>query len=108
MPPRVNPFPISPGLAARLRGWIDELPTEGLGNWVIRLAKQHDALPLHGTQFLLWALRTDGQVLVIDHESVMQRVEPETDDATAYAVVARGAEEHPELWELVPPSRRNK
>jgi hypothetical protein len=35
---------------------IDELPTEGLGNWVVRLCKEHDALPLHGTQFLAWAL----------------------------------------------------
>lgn len=100
-PPQVNPFPISPGLAARLRGWIDELPTTGLGDWVKRLCKQHDALPLHGTQFLMWALRTDGQVLVIDHESAAQRVEAETDDALAYAAVAQGAGRHPELAELL-------
>lgn len=101
VPPRVNPFTISPGLAARLRGWIDELPTEGLGNWVVRLCKSHDALPLHGTQLQLWALRTDGQVLVIDHESASQSVEPETDGALAYAALAQGARSHPELAELL-------
>ena len=101
VPPRVNPFNIPPALAARLRGWIDEMDTEGFGNWVRRLSKQHDALPLHGTQFLMWALRTDGQVLVIDHESVSQSVEPETDDALAYAAVAQGASAHPELAELL-------
>ncbi len=101
VPPPVNPFPLSPGLAARLRGRIDELPTEGLGNWVKALCKDHDALPLHSTQFLMWALRTDGQVLVIDHESVSQSVEPETDDALAYAALAQGAGEYPELAELL-------
>lgn len=101
VPPRVNPFTLSPALAAHLRGWIDELETEGLGNWVKRLCKEHDALPLHGTQFLLWALRTDGQVLVIDHESVSQSAEPETDDALAYAALVEGARHHPELAELL-------
>lgn len=101
VPPRVNPFPVSHGLAARLRVWIDELHTEGLGNWVKRLCKQHDALPLHATPFLLWALRTDGQVLVIDHESAAQSVEPETDDALARAALEEGARLHPELSELL-------
>jgi hypothetical protein len=101
VPPPVNPFPLSPRLAARLRGLIDELPAEGLGNWVARLCKEHDALPLHSTQFLAWALRTDGQLLVIDHESAAQSVEPETHDALAYAALAQGASKHPELAELL-------
>lgn len=101
VPPRVNPFTLSPELAARLRGWIDELPTEGDGNRVRRLCKQHDALPLHGTQSLAWALRTDGQMLVIDHESFSQGVEPETDEAAAHDALVEGARQHPELSELL-------
>jgi hypothetical protein len=72
---------------------------------VRRLCKQHDALPLHGTQFYVWALRTDGQVLVIDHESASQSVEPETDAALARNALAEGARQHPELSELLANNR---
>ncbi len=97
----------SPELAALLRRWVEELPTEGWpGNYVNRLCKENDAILLDGTEIYLWALRTDGQVLCIDHESFAQRAEPEEDAEVAYGKLAVGAKEHPELWELLPPERR--
>jgi hypothetical protein len=98
-----EPSTPSPELAARLRRWVDELPTEGMENWIGRLCKQNDAIPLHCTQLELWVLRTDGQVLYIDHESFGRRAEPENNREMAYAMLAAGAESHPELCELLPP-----
>ncbi|HJQ35187.1 MAG TPA: hypothetical protein VJ866_23755 [Pyrinomonadaceae bacterium] len=97
----------SPELAALLRRWVDELPTEGWpGNYINRLCKENDAIPLDCTEIYLWALRTDGQVLCIDHESFAQRAEPEENAEIAYGRIAMVAKEHPELWELLPPERR--
>ena len=70
-----------------------------------RLCKENDAIPLDGNEFEVWALRTDGQVLCIDHESFAQRAEPETDREVAYGRIAVGAERRPELLELLPPDR---
>jgi hypothetical protein len=100
---RFEPRAPSPELAALIRRWVDELPADG--NRLQRLCKANDALPLHCTQLDLWALRPDGQVLCIDHESFAQRAEPENMRRTAYAVLAKGAATHPELWELLPPDR---
>ena len=102
---RFEPRTPSAELAARIRHWVDELPTEGMQNWIGHLCKSNDAIPLHCTQLDLWALRPDGQVLCIDHESSAQRAEPEHIRQTAYAVLAKGAATHPELWELLPPDR---
>jgi hypothetical protein len=99
---RFEPRAPSPALALRLRQWVDELPTEGR---IGRLCKSNDAIPLHCTQLDAWALRTDGQVLCIDHESFAGRAEPENMRRTAYAVLAKGAATRPELWELLPPDR---
>lgn len=101
---RFEPLTPSPDLAARIRRWVDELPTEGMQNWIARLCKEHDSIPLHCTQIYLWALRTDGHVLSIDHESFARRAEPETNPVTAYAALAQGARAYPELSELL---RRN-
>lgn len=98
---RFEPLTPSPELAARIRHWIDELPTEGVQNWIGRLCKEKDSIPLHCTQIYLWALRPDGQVLSIDHESFARRAEPENDPATAYAALAQGARTYPELSELL-------
>jgi hypothetical protein len=99
--PRFEPLTPSPELAARIRRWVDELPTEGMQNWVGRLCKQHDSIPLHSTEIYLWALRPDGQVLSIDHESFARRAEPENDPVTAYAALAQGARAYPELSGLL-------
>ena len=93
----------SPELAARIRQWIDELPTEGLQFWLHRVCRELNALPLHGTLIYLWALRPDGVVLCIDHEAFGHPTEPESDPLTVYAVLAQGTREHPELGELLPP-----
>jgi hypothetical protein len=93
----------SPELAALIRKWIDELPTE---HWIDRLCKENDAIPLHCARFDLWILQPDGQVMSIEHDSFARRVEPETNSEIAYGMLALGAETHPELWELVPPERR--
>jgi hypothetical protein len=102
---RFEPRAPTPALALRLRRWVDELPTEGMQNRIGRLCKSNDAIPLHCTQLDVWALRTDGQVLCIDHESAAGRAEPENMRRTAYAVLAKGAATRPELWELLPPDR---
>ena len=100
---RFEPRTPSPELAALLRQWVDE---QGDGNMIARLCKEHDAIPLDGNQFEVWALRTDGQVLCIDHESFAQRAEREEDAEIAYGKIAVGAKTHPELLELLPPERR--
>ncbi|MDX6270952.1 MAG: hypothetical protein QOD28_2175 [Acidobacteriota bacterium] len=100
---RFEPLTPSPELATRIRRWIDELPTEGKEHWSSRLCQQHDALPLHSTQIYLWALRPDGQVLSIDHESFARRAELENDPMTAYAALAQGARTYPEIGELLMP-----
>jgi hypothetical protein len=96
-----EPLTLSPELAVRIRRWVDDLPTEGMQNWIGRLSKENDAIPLHCTQIYLWALRTDGQVIAIDHESFAQRAEPENNPVMAYAALAQGARTYPELSELL-------
>ncbi|HEX6625146.1 MAG TPA: hypothetical protein VF064_15650 [Pyrinomonadaceae bacterium] len=100
---RVEPLAPSPELAAHIRQWIDELPTEGLRFRLQRVCQELDALPLHGTLIYLWALRPDGVILCIDHEAFGHPAEPESDPLTVYAVLAQGARTHPELGELLPP-----
>jgi hypothetical protein len=92
-------------LAALLRRWVEELPTEDLGNMINRLCKENDAIPLDCTEIYLWVLRTDGQVLCIDHESAARRAEPEEDADVAYGMIEVGTRTHPELLELLPPDR---
>jgi hypothetical protein len=98
---RFEPLTPSPELAALIRLWVDALPTEGAQNWVGRLCKANDSIPLHSTEIYLWALRPDGQVLSIDHESFARRAEPENDPVTAYAALAQGARAYPELSSLL-------
>ena len=98
----------SPELAALIRQWIDELPAEGMENWIGRLCKENDAIPLDCSRFDLWVLQPDGQVMCIDHDSFARRAEPETDAEVAYGMLALGAKTHPELWELLPPERRGE
>jgi hypothetical protein len=106
-PPKApfEPRAPSPELAALLRRWIDELPMGSPGNYISRLCKKNDAIPLDATQIYLWVLRTDGQVLCIDHESSAQRAEPEENAEVAYGMIEVGAKTHPELLELLPPDR---
>jgi hypothetical protein len=89
-------------LAALIRRWVQALPAEGMVN---RLCKENDAILLDCSDIYLWVLRTDGQVLCIDHESFAQRAEPESDAEVAYGRIKVGAMEHPELLELLPPDR---
>jgi hypothetical protein len=99
--PRFEPRTPSPHLAAQIRRWVDELPAEGTQHWICRLCKEHDSIPLHSTQIYLWMLRADGQVLCIDHESFARRAEPETDSVLAYAALAQGARDYPDISELL-------
>lgn|GEM_PF-1494836 len=101
--PRFVPRAPSSELAARIGRWVDELPAKGRPDWLVRLCQENSSIPLKCTQFYLWILRADGQVLCIDHDSGPRTAEPETDPRFAYAVLARGARDYPELGELLPP-----
>lgn len=94
--------PISPELAQRIQRHVNDLP-QGIEAWPVRMCKEKlNALPLHGDQIYLWALRPDGVVLSLDHESASLPVCEETDPLTLYAVLVRGAQKYPELQEVVP------
>ncbi len=103
--PRFVPRAPSPELAALLRRWIDELPEVELVNRIQILCKENDAIPLDANQFEVWALRTDGHVLYIEHDSCPPKVEPVEDADTAYGMIEVGMKEYPELLELLPPDR---
>ena len=96
-----EPLKPSPELAERIRQWVDDLPTEGMQNWIGRLCKEHGSIPLHSTPIYLWALRSDGQLLSIDHESAARRAELENDPVTAYAALIQGARKYQELSEML-------
>jgi len=94
--------PISPELAQRIQLHVDDLQP-GVQSWPVRLCKEKlNALPLHGDQINLWALRPDGVLLSLDHESASLPVCEETDPLTRYAVLLRGAQKYPDLQPLVP------
>src|SRR5688500_19334304 len=94
---------VPPELGRQIQARIDALETSDPRAWPVRVCKQEmNALPLHGNQIYLWALRPDGAVLCLDHESASHAVHDETDPLTVYAVLVKGAEEHPELRALVP------
>jgi len=104
----VESISLSAELAARIRERIDALgppPDSGWapGDWVVRECRETlGALPLHANSIYVWALRPDGTLLRLDHESFRQEVEPETDARRRYGAVAQGARRYPELRELVP------
>jgi hypothetical protein len=103
---RFEPRTPSAGLTGLMRRWIDELPAEALVNRLQRLCKENDAILLDANEFELWALRTDGQVIYIEHDSIAQRAEPETNADTAYEKIALATRKYPELRELLPLDRR--
>ncbi|AEE47962.1 hypothetical protein [Haliscomenobacter hydrossis] len=94
----------SPALAAQIQEWINALPSEGLWNWVSRVCKEEQMLPLHSTSIYIWALRPDGQVLCMDHEAFSHPIDREIDPLKIYAVLQQGTRTYPELSMLIPPS----
>jgi len=91
-------------LSNRLQELIDELdPPDELGYWPTRVCKYElNALPLHGNLIFIWALRPDGTLLRMDHESLGHPTEPETDVFLIYAVLTNASSKIPELRDLVP------
>lgn len=61
-----------------------------------------NALPLWGNRIYLWALRPDGMVFCVDHESFSRATEPEIDPLNLFAVLQHGAARYPELAPLLP------
>ncbi|HET7460318.1 MAG TPA: hypothetical protein VFJ82_03685 [Longimicrobium sp.] len=95
---------VSPEISRQIQQRIDALETDGIGRWPLRVCKEElNALPLHGNQVYLWAVRPDGEVLCVDHEAFGHPAEPERDAVTLYTVFSQGAREYPELRALVPP-----
>jgi hypothetical protein len=90
-------------LAELILGWIDELPCSELSNWLNKVCKEHQMLPLHATSIYLWTLQLDGQVYCMDHEAFGHPLELEHDPLTRYAVLFHGAQTYPALAELLPP-----
>ncbi|HEX8697157.1 MAG TPA: hypothetical protein VF746_32355 [Longimicrobium sp.] len=97
-----EPLPPSPELSAWIQRQIDALAADARENWLMRLCMERNAFPLSGNQVYLWAIRPDGVVLWIDHESFAHATEPETDLSALYAALVLGARRHPELRELIP------
>jgi len=94
----------SPEISRQIQQRIDALDTNGIGRWTLRVCKEElNALPLHGNQVYLWAVRPDGEVLCVDHEAFAHPAEPERDALTLHAVLWQGARKYPELRALLPP-----
>lgn len=95
---------VSPEISRQIQQRIDALETDGIGRWPVRACKEElNALPLHGNQVYLWAVRPDSEVLCVDHEAFARPAEPERDPLTVYAVLWQGARAYPELRALLPP-----
>ena len=96
-------IPVTPELGRQIQWWIDALGVSDARRWPVRVCKETmNALPLDGNQIYLWALRPDGVVLCLDHESASHSFEPETDPLKLYEVLRKGARTYPELRALVP------
>ena len=95
---------MSAELSSRIQDLIDELdPPDELGYWPTRVCKYElNALPLHGNVIFIWALRPDGTLLRMDHESLNHPTEPESDQFLVFAVLANASKTIPELSDVVP------
>jgi len=93
------PPPMPADLADRVRALLDAWEP---ADWLGRACKQRDGLPLNGNQIYIWALRPDGEILCIDHESFAHHTEPETDPLTCFAMMVQGARKDPELRDAIP------
>ena len=83
---------------------IDELQPTTFGDWPLRVCRDDlNVLPLRGDRIFLGALRPDGAVLCMDHETWGHPTEPEADPLILYAVLLQAARRRPELQELIPP-----
>jgi HEAT repeat protein len=93
------PPPMPADLADRVRALLAAWEP---ADWVGRACKERDGLPLSGNQIYMWALRPDGEILCIDHESFTRHTEPETDPLTRFAMMVHGARKYPELRDTIP------
>ncbi len=93
------PPPMPADLADRVRALLDAWEP---ADWVGRACKDRGGLPLGGNQIYIWALRPDGEMLCIDHESFAHHTEPETDPRTRFAMMVQVARRHPELRDAIP------
>jgi hypothetical protein len=93
------PPPVPADLPDRVRALLDAWQP---ADWVGRACKERGGLPLGGNQIYIWALRPDGEILCIDHESFSHATEPETDPLTRFAMMVQGARRHPELSDAIP------
>ncbi len=92
-----------PGAPERIQARINALNPTALGQWPIRVFKEDlNALPLHGNAIFVWALRTDGEIVRMDHEAFGHPSAREDDPLTRFAVVAQGALRYPELADVIP------
>lgn len=87
---------------------IDELRADTPGDWPRRVCKDMlNGLPLASNLIFMWAIRSDGAIVCLDHEAFGWRWEIETDPVVVYAVLLRGALCYPELQALVPAQPSN-
>jgi len=93
----------SPELSDHIQSWINELPTNRLGDWPNKLCKDYNALPCHYRSLFLWCLCPDGSVIRLDLDSLGGGGDSESDPLIVYATVFGGAQAHPELLEILPP-----
>lgn len=109
------PFPTGPRfqkrlpsreLGALLHKWVIEIDQLDPVDRVSQVCRLHGAVLLGVNGSEAWMLRTDGLVLRVKPQEFAPPGVPEEDAEVAYDMIAKGAERHPELWELVPPDRR--
>ena len=97
-------IPMTADMSRRIQDRIDALdPPDEPGYWPTRVCKYElNALPLHGNLIYIWALRPDGVLLRMDHETLNHPTEAETDLFLEYAVLATSSKTDPELRALLP------
>ncbi|MDX2067609.1 MAG: hypothetical protein SFV55_04235 [Haliscomenobacter sp.] len=90
-------------LTEQIWKWIQDLPSSALSQWLYKVCKEQQMLPLHATNIYLWALKLDGQVYCMDHEAFGHPIVLEHDSLACYAALFHGANTYPALTELLPP-----
>lgn len=94
---------VPPHVSRAIQRRIDEIEDDSPGGWVGRACRHElNALPALANQVYVWALRPNGTVVCMDHESFSRSVEEVADPLQVHAVWQGAARRYPELREGAP------